>query len=142
MFPGESPALIFCHRTVPASIAAACLVLFVRLTSSSVSGKPNSRQSSNTALTIIPIPSVFGLNFVLPLTLQVLKTELLNKNIDGAIVFIPPRMMADEPDAWFRSNLELFGLVTLKGNDSLSSLFHEDPEKPYVVVIEQCALHQ
>jgi AAA domain len=69
---------------------------------------------------------------------QVLKTELSNKNIHGAKVLIPPRMLIDEPDAWFRSNLELFGLETLKVNDSLSSLFHENPEKPYVIVIDQC----
>ena len=67
-----------------------------------------------------------------------LKTELSNENIHGAMVFIPPRMMVDEPDAWFRSNLEVFGLETLKVNDSLSSLFHKDPKKPYVIVIDQC----
>lgn len=68
---------------------------------------------------------------------QVLKSEIINKNLSGAIIMNAPRMMPDEPDIWFRSELELYNITTLKQNESLSSLISNEIQ-PYAIVIDQC----
>ena len=68
---------------------------------------------------------------------HVLNAEFEKDKISGVLILSPPRMTC-EPDEWFRSKLNYGEHETLKQNDDLSSMINAPPDKPYVIVIDQC----
>ena len=69
---------------------------------------------------------------------SVLDAAFKRGEISGVIVLTPPKGEFIDPDEWFRANLALFGIETLRPEDQLSDMLDSPMERPFVFVFDQC----